>query len=175
VNGTFIYNNHKDIVNTYVDMEDKKIDLTKVLKIDGFEITVLDHIYANAIQYSEVKDGEFAVRFIAKSQRTDLTATNVTMNIILETTGGVKKSYTKQSYLYDTLTEYNEKGIQARKTAAEYDAQKLAALTIYGIPVNDGETITFTVTTYYTCTDESVVTGTHTMTVSFINGQLVQN
>ena len=95
-------------------------------------------------------------------------ASNVKMTVIATYVEGgntVNRKFEMACTLYDALSVYSAQGIGTRKTAEEYNAEKLAGLTIYNIPT--GTDITFTVTTSYTDANGLVVTGANAMTVNF--------
>ena len=146
--------------------DDAKLATLYKTDANGFIINVHDFIDAEGIQYSQVENGKYAIRFIAMSQLAE--ASNVKMTVIATYVEGgntVNRKFEMACTLYDALSVYSAQGIGTRKTAEEYNAEKLAGLTIYNIPT--GTDITFTVTTSYTDANGLVVTGANAMTVNF--------
>ena len=124
---------------------------------NGFITMIDDHVHAFGYQ-----KGTNAIRLIAKSQLTNVTA--VTLTVVATTASGTTKQFVAACTLYDKLTAYNEYGVGEARLASDFDAAKLAALTIYNLPA---ENITFVVTTTYTTAKGLTVTGTNTMTVNY--------
>ena len=147
----------------------EKVENAYTTDANGFIVDVKDHVDAEAVQYSAVSGGKYAIRFIAMSQLpasvSEAEASVITMTVVAKVNGGVTKSFTAQCTLYDALSAYDAKGIATSKTAASFGANSLAGLTIYNIPT--GADITFEVTTTYTDANGLVVTGANTMTVTF--------
>ena len=97
----------------------------------------VDNVYTttvSAIQSSAVSDNKYAIRFIAFDFMGD--ATDVSMNVIARVAGGTGKSFTADCTMYDALKSYNSMGIGGSRYASDYDAKKIAGLTIYNIPTN---------------------------------------
>ncbi len=166
------------------------IAIDKMIATDGNGLvkTVPDYVQVLAVQRSlEIKDGKYAIRFIAPSQlkaeeMTDLhmtvTATYKDANGVMQTlvfsTADQKAHDDKGNLgatckLYDFLTVYGEHGVGDKNvTAQALGASKIAAFTIYNIPVdatNMPEGVTFTAQMSYTNSFGQSVT-TRAMTVS---------
>lgn len=151
----------------------KEFDKMIIQDANGLVKSVPDYLQAVAVQRSlEIKDGKYAIRFLAPSYLEKNTISNVNMNVVAtyKDANGVLQTKVFNTSdanahddtgatgtgckLYDFLTVYSAHGVgENNVTAGSLGAKMIAGFTIYNIPVdatNMPEGVTFTATMTYT-------------------------
>ena len=139
---------------------------------DGFLTSLSAVVEPYGIQYSEVNDGKFSVRFIGTSNLID--EQNVVLNVKAITASGAVRTFSVASPFFDRITAFDAHQIMdAPLVAKDINAEKLLCVTVYDIPV--GEAITFELSLSITTAKGSSIDSTQTMTFTFnADGTLAQ-
>ncbi|MBQ7347156.1 MAG: hypothetical protein IJW55_04295 [Clostridia bacterium] len=120
-------------------------------------------------QYSAAADGKFNVRLVASLSSLDYL--NAGFEVIRVANGTVGRVNVEIKTVYESLTGFDEAGVQNVYKASEFGADYLAALTVKGISAT--EDVTLIVRPYLTSTEGAVIYG-EAYTVAFANGAYVE-